>query len=119
MITVSIIRKNLVLYRVCDKRLRISLFYSPKLFKCSGCGYVFYCGAQCQSAGWAEHKHECPKLKLCGQAVDGVPDGLRMVAKLVIKIQNGGYQQRSFYAKTESRKFRDLMSRTQIPQSST
>lgn len=34
-----------------------------------------------------------------------------MIAKLVIKLQNGGYAQRSYYTKTDSRKFRDLMSR--------
>lgn len=36
---------------------------------------------------------------------------MRTMAKLVIKLQNGGYNQRSFYTKTDSRKFRDLISR--------
>lgn len=58
------------------------------------------------------HKHECAKLNLCATTTDNIPDGLRMMAKLVIKLQHGGgYDLRSYYTKTESRKFRDLMSR--------
>jgi MYND finger len=30
-------------------------------FKCSSCGKARYCGAECQRAGWKEHKHECKK----------------------------------------------------------
>lgn len=37
-----------------------------------------------------------------------------MMAKIIIKLQNGGYNQRSFYTKTEFRKFRDLMTRKNI-----
>lgn len=39
---------------------------------------------------------------------------MRMMAKLVIRVQNGGYSQRSFYSKNEFRKLRDLMTRRGI-----
>lgn len=58
---------------------------------------------------WNDHKHECKKMK--SYMTKEIPDGMRMMAKIIIKLQNGGYNQKSFYTKTDSRKFRDLMTR--------
>merc|ERR1711879_944961 len=48
--------KNLANARACRKCGN----KTEALFKCSGCGSVWYCSTQCQKSHWKEgHKHVC------------------------------------------------------------
>lgn len=84
----------------CFKRL--------KLFRCSVCHYVHYCGRDCQKLAWTEHKQECGKLKRIQPRI--VPDAALLMARVILKLKKGGDQEKSFYTKTKFRKFKDLMS---------
>lgn len=82
--------------------------FSKKLLKCSGCQYVYYCGRECQKESWPIHKIECANLRRISPRV--VPDAARLLARLIIKLRNGGDMQKGFYTPTKFRKFKDLMS---------
>lgn len=71
---------------------------------------MHYCGRSCQRDAWTIHKKECSNLKRVLPKI--VPDAARLLARIIIKLQNGGDQQRGYYTKTSFRKFKDLMSRT-------
>ncbi|XP_049821689.1 histone-lysine N-methyltransferase SMYD3 [Aethina tumida] len=83
-------------------------FKKSQLSKCSGCKYVFYCGKGCQKLGWDIHKHECRNLGKVAPRI--VPDGARLLSRLIKKIQKGGDQVREYYSETGYRMFKDLMS---------
>ncbi|XP_021205341.2 uncharacterized protein LOC101741215 [Bombyx mori] len=80
-----------------------------KLLKCSGCQFVYYCGRSCQKDAWGDHKWECPNLKRVAPKV--IPDGARMLAKIINRLNRGdGHSFRSFYSATSFRMWKDLMS---------
>ncbi|XP_059611388.1 histone-lysine N-methyltransferase SMYD3 isoform X2 [Phlebotomus argentipes] len=83
-------------------------FASEKVFRCSGCNYVYYCNRNCQTEAWALHKVECPFLKKIAPRI--VPDAARVLARIILKLQRGGDLEKGFYTETCFRKFRDLMS---------
>ncbi|XP_032677020.1 histone-lysine N-methyltransferase SMYD3 isoform X2 [Odontomachus brunneus] len=87
----------------CDNCLK-----SGKLSKCSGCQYVYYCDRNCQKESWLIHKTECTNLKKISPRV--VPDAARLMARIIIKLNQGGADEVSYYSKTNFRKFKDLMS---------
>ncbi|KAK0175816.1 hypothetical protein PV328_000018 [Microctonus aethiopoides] len=79
-----------------------------KLSRCSGCQYVYYCSRNCQKLSWTIHKIECPNIKRVHPRI--VPDAARMMARIIIKLHNGGATERGFYTPTEYRTFNDMMS---------
>ncbi|XP_015599197.1 histone-lysine N-methyltransferase SMYD3 isoform X2 [Cephus cinctus] len=87
----------------CDNCLK-----SGKLSKCSGCQYVYYCDRTCQRESWSVHKSECPNLKRISPRV--LPDAARLMARIIVKLKNGGADEVGYYTETNYRKFKDLMS---------
>lgn len=85
------------------------IYYSGKLSKCSGCQYVYYCDRNCQRESWPIHKTECANLKRISPKV--VPDAARLMARVIIKLNQGGADEVGYYSETNFRKFKDLMSR--------
>ncbi|CAB3221678.1 unnamed protein product [Arctia plantaginis] len=80
-----------------------------KVLKCSGCQYVHYCGRACQRDAWIDHKWECANFKRITPKI--LPDGARMLAKIINRLQRGdGHSFRSFYSGTSFRMWKDLMS---------
>ncbi|KAL7303539.1 hypothetical protein TKK_0003702 [Trichogramma kaykai] len=79
-----------------------------KLLKCSGCQYVSYCDRLCQKESWKIHKAECPNLKRVLPKI--VPDAARLLARIVIKLQQGGADEKDSYGNNMYRRFKDLMS---------
>lgn len=80
---------------------------SGKLMKCGGCEHSHYCGVLCQRDAWAEHKYECLCMKKIAPRM--IPDAARMMAKMIWKLQYGGYLTKFYYSRNGFRKFIDLM----------
>ncbi|XP_017789318.1 PREDICTED: histone-lysine N-methyltransferase SMYD3 [Habropoda laboriosa] len=87
----------------CDHCLQ-----SGKLFRCSGCQYVYYCNRSCQQSSWSTHRKECANLKRISPKV--IPDMARLMARIIIKLNQGGGEEIGYYSNTSYRKFKDLMS---------
>nr|XP_012152302.1 PREDICTED: histone-lysine N-methyltransferase SMYD3 isoform X1 [Megachile rotundata]XP_012152303.1 PREDICTED: histone-lysine N-methyltransferase SMYD3 isoform X1 [Megachile rotundata] len=87
----------------CDHCLQ-----SGKLFRCSACQYVYYCNRSCQQGSWPTHNTECVNLKRVSPKV--VPDMARLMARIIIKLSQGGDDEVEYYTKTKFRRFKDLMS---------
>ncbi|XP_025986456.1 histone-lysine N-methyltransferase SMYD3 [Solenopsis invicta] len=79
-----------------------------KLLKCSSCQYVYYCNRNCQKQSWRIHKRECVCLKKILPVI--LPDSVRLVARIIIKLKQGGADEMDYYTKENYRKFTDLMS---------
>ncbi|CAH0722239.1 unnamed protein product, partial [Brenthis ino] len=80
-----------------------------KVLKCSGCQFVHYCGKVCQRDAWSDHKWECANLKRVSPKI--IPDGARMLAKIINRIQRSdGASYKAFYSATSFRMWKDLMS---------
>lgn len=61
---------------------------------------------------WKTHKIECKFLKEQQNDVHVLyPEIVRLILKLVVKLDNGGDSIKSYYAENYYRKFEDLMSR--------
>ncbi|XP_011636441.1 histone-lysine N-methyltransferase SMYD3 isoform X2 [Pogonomyrmex barbatus] len=81
---------------------------SGKLSKCSGCQYVYYCDRKCQKESWPIHKAECPRLKKIFPRE--MPDAARLMARIILKLNQGGANEMGYYSEKNFRKFKDLMS---------
>ncbi|OAD56993.1 SET and MYND domain-containing protein 3, partial [Eufriesea mexicana] len=88
---------------VCDY-----CFKSGKLLRCCGCQYVYYCNQTCQKRSWRIHGKECANLKRISPKI--VPDFVRLMARIIIKLNQGGSEEIEYYDKTNFRRFKDLMS---------
>lgn len=77
------------------------------LQRCSGCRQEHYCGRECQAAAWKMHRLECLRLKRVSPKV--VPDTARLIAKIILKLQNAGDNMAEEISPNYSRKFKDLM----------
>ncbi|XP_055307326.1 histone-lysine N-methyltransferase SMYD3 isoform X2 [Sitodiplosis mosellana] len=86
--------------------------FRGKVLKCSGCQYVYYCGRECQTNAWKIHKAECPCLKRAADKI--VPDAARVMARIILKLNDGGDAEKGYYTEKFYRKFKDLMSRVSI-----
>ncbi|XP_067215215.1 histone-lysine N-methyltransferase SMYD3 isoform X2 [Linepithema humile] len=89
----------------CDNCLK-----SGKLLKCSSCQYVYYCDRSCQKESWPIHKVECPRLKKVVAQWKIMPDAARLMARIILKLKQGGANEVDYYTETNFRKFKDLMS---------
>ncbi|WKY16932.1 hypothetical protein Q1695_001499 [Nippostrongylus brasiliensis] len=50
--------------------------------RCLGCGFALFCGKECQSLGWKDHKAECKGLRKTKQ----IPDiETRMLGRIVLR----------------------------------
>ncbi|XP_018051655.1 PREDICTED: histone-lysine N-methyltransferase SMYD3 isoform X1 [Atta colombica] len=87
----------------CDHCLR-----SGKLLKCSSCQYVYYCDRNCQKESWPIHKTECTRLKKVSPKV--LPDAARLMARIILKLNQGGAEEVGYYTEKNFRRFKDLMS---------
>ncbi|XP_043795261.1 histone-lysine N-methyltransferase SMYD3 isoform X1 [Apis laboriosa] len=83
-------------------------FKSGKLFRCSVCKCIYYCNQSCQQMSWTIHSKECASLKRFSSKV--IPDVARLMARIIIKLNQGGGEEIGYYSKTKYRKFKDLMS---------
>ncbi|CAL7947993.1 unnamed protein product [Xylocopa violacea] len=83
-------------------------FKSGKIFRCSGCRYVYYCNRTCQQNSWPVHSKECQNLKRISPKV--IPDVARLMARIIVKLNQGGGEEVGYYSETNYRKFKDLMS---------
>lgn len=82
------------------------------MLKCSGCNYVYYCNRECQTNAWKIHKVECVCLKRAAGKI--VPDAARVMARIILKLNDGGDAEKGYYTEKFYRKFKDLMSRKKI-----
>ncbi|CAG4926951.1 unnamed protein product [Colias eurytheme] len=88
----------------CDNCLQ-----NCRVLKCSGCQFVYYCGKSCQRDAWSDHKWECANFKRVAPKI--VPDGARMLAKIINRLKRGdGNSYKAFYTPTSFRMWKDLMS---------
>ncbi|XP_012523348.1 histone-lysine N-methyltransferase SMYD3 [Monomorium pharaonis] len=90
----------------CDNCLK-----SEKLLRCTGCQYVYYCDRNCQKKSWPIHKAECVHLKKIlsqGLLIKNI-DEIRLVARIIIKLNQGGADEIDYYNEKKL-KFKDLMS---------
>lgn len=87
-------------------------FSSGKLQKCGSCRYVYYCNRSCQREAWRNHKLECPCLLKVSPRI--VPDAARMLSRIILKLNNGGEYEKSYYTDKLFRRFKDLMSRKNL-----
>ncbi|KAJ8680868.1 hypothetical protein QAD02_016655 [Eretmocerus hayati] len=97
--------KSYYRYTHCDHCLKTN---GGKLLKCSGCQYSHYCDRLCQKQSWVIHKSECMNLKRILPRV--IPDAARLMARIVVKLEKGGAEEKEYYDKYCFRKFKDLMS---------
>jgi SET and MYND domain-containing protein len=89
--------------------LILNHWFRSKLRRCSGCQYVYYCDRSCQKKSWNIHKFECANLKKILPKT--LPDTTRLIARIIVKLQKGGGEEKEYYTKNLYRKFKDLMSR--------
>ncbi|XP_057370124.1 histone-lysine N-methyltransferase SMYD3-like [Daphnia carinata] len=90
--------------QLCDFCLKAN----SSLRKCCGCMIVSYCGRVCQREGWKDHKMECKNLL---KVKPNIPtDSVRLMARLIIKLQRGGDMESEHITTVWSRKFKDLLS---------
>eukprot|EP00094_Tigriopus_californicus_P011751 TCALIF_11354-PA protein Name:"Similar to SMYD3 Histone-lysine N-methyltransferase SMYD3 (Homo sapiens)" AED:0.01 eAED:0.01 QI:0/1/0.5/1/1/1/2/151/458 len=88
---------------VCDSCLRRS---TSALLKCASCKHVRYCDKRCQRNGWTDHKHECQYIAKIQPRVP--PDTIRLIARIVIKLRNGGAKIQGQLPDGQKRTFFDL-----------
>ena len=87
----------------------VFLFHRKEsLHRCSGCLFVWYCDRFCQRQAWVDHKGECKNLTRVKPKFP--PDAVRLIARIVLKLQRGGDNEEGHVSSTRSRKFKDLMS---------
>lgn len=55
------------------------------------------------------HKHECAYLGKILPKI--VPDAARVIARILLKLNGDGAEQKGFYTEQDYRKFKDLMPR--------
>lgn len=79
------------------------------MLKCSGCQYVYYCNRECQKQAWPIHKAECVCLRRANGKI--IPDAARTMARIILKLNDGGDTEKGYYTEKFYRKFKDLMSR--------
>lgn len=84
---------------------------TKSLFPCKGCGFNFYCSGACVQESWDfVHKYECANLKRCrAKEGEAVPNYVRLLARIILRLKNGGEKHEEKYCNNRGRKFKDLM----------
>ncbi|XP_045113983.1 N-lysine methyltransferase SMYD2-A-like isoform X2 [Portunus trituberculatus] len=75
---------------------------------CPECRVVWYCGDKCREEGHAWHRLECPALKRRQHNLP--PNYVRLLARVILRLRNGGDKIVEKFTEREGRRFRDLMS---------
>ncbi|XP_043237510.1 histone-lysine N-methyltransferase SMYD3-like isoform X1 [Amphibalanus amphitrite] len=79
------------------------------LHRCSGCQVMYFCDRECQKRAWSEfHRSECARLKKVSPRLP--PDTALLLARLIVKLRNGGDRISDRITDTRHRSFKDLMS---------
>uniref|UniRef100_UPI00358EEA8A histone-lysine N-methyltransferase SMYD3-like n=1 Tax=Myxine glutinosa TaxID=7769 RepID=UPI00358EEA8A len=66
---------------VCDSCL---IRKDKGLLRCSKCKCAFYCDSSCQRSHWANHKRECPLLRVSATFPE---DAVRLTANVILKLE--------------------------------
>ncbi|XP_071548580.1 histone-lysine N-methyltransferase SMYD3-like isoform X3 [Panulirus ornatus] len=91
--------------RYCDNCL--TTFKEALLRPCSVCRVTWYCSRECRDLSWHLHRWECPYLK---RRFSSPPqDFVRLMARIIFKLRDGGDKIVEKYSEREGRRFRDLM----------
>ncbi|XP_066956830.1 LOW QUALITY PROTEIN: histone-lysine N-methyltransferase SMYD3-like [Macrobrachium rosenbergii] len=81
---------------------------TKKLLKpCKGCRISWYCSESCAKSGWEIHRFECHRLQRLDPNIP--PSFVRLLARIIFKLNNGGDKIIEKYSEKEGRRFRDLM----------
>ncbi|XP_063883554.1 uncharacterized protein LOC135112725 [Scylla paramamosain] len=75
---------------------------------CPECRVIWYCSEKCQEKGLAWHRLECPALKRKQHNLP--PNYVRLLARVILRLRNGGDKYVEKFTEREGRRFRDLMS---------
>ncbi|XP_042871172.1 histone-lysine N-methyltransferase SMYD3-like [Penaeus japonicus] len=78
------------------------------LHPCRSCRVPWYCSDDCKRLASDLHAHECPHLKRITPTVP--PDFVRLVARVIFRLKDGGEKVVEKYSEKEGRRFKDLMS---------
>ncbi|XP_069983867.1 histone-lysine N-methyltransferase SMYD3 isoform X2 [Penaeus vannamei] len=89
----------------CDQCLASS--QKKALFTCPKCQFLRYCSKDCERKASDIHRFECPALKR--MAPDYPSESVRLLARLIFILRNGGEKKVEKFSEKEGRKFRDLM----------
>ena len=93
----------------CDFCLSPDSLSSMSFQKCSGCKFVYYCSVTCQRKAWKSyHRQECLYLRKVMPKYP--PDTCRLIARIVLKLRQGGMREAADLPNGEQRYFDDLMS---------
>ncbi|KAG0726672.1 Histone-lysine N-methyltransferase SMYD3 [Chionoecetes opilio] len=77
------------------------------LHPCGECWVVWYCSKECRQASHAWHRHECFLLK---RRKNNLPNSfVRLLARVIFKLREGGDRHVERYCAKGARRFRDLM----------
>nr|XP_053626384.1 LOW QUALITY PROTEIN: uncharacterized protein LOC128684235 [Cherax quadricarinatus] len=77
------------------------------LSRCQGCRTLWYCSDQCQREDWALHSFECHNLRRLSPYVP--QDFVRLMARVIMRLRDGGDKIVEMYSEREGRRFRNLM----------
>ena len=105
---VSVVNSSMV-NSICDFCFQTSDNNDNNGFKkCSGCKRVYYCSVHCQRQSWnSGHREECQYLR----KVKKYPtDTVRLLARIVLKLKQGGLREFVSLPNGQQRYFDDLMS---------
>ncbi|XP_047481378.1 histone-lysine N-methyltransferase SMYD3-like isoform X1 [Penaeus chinensis] len=89
----------------CDQCLASS--QKKALYTCPNCQFLRYCSKDCERKASDIHRFECPALKR--MAPDYPTESVRLLARLIFILRNGGEKKVEKFSEKEGRKFRDLM----------
>ncbi|KAG7158937.1 histone-lysine N-methyltransferase ASHR1-like isoform X2 [Homarus americanus] len=74
---------------------------------CQGCRKNWYCSDECERLSWPIHRYECDNLKRLDPYTP--PDFVRLMARVILRLRDGGDKIVEKYSQREGRRFRDLM----------
>ncbi len=78
------------------------------LKKCSGCKVVYYCQVSCQKKAWMTyHRQECSYLSKVAPKIP--TDTVRLMARIIFKLRQGGMRECAELPDGRQRYFEDLM----------
>ena len=98
---------NQCLSIVCDYCMKSTNDEKITLKKCSKCKVNYYCGQNCQKNAWVNyHREECSYLSMA----PSVPCIVRMIGRVVLKLNKGGSKEFATLPNGKKRYFQDLMS---------
>nr|XP_045584411.1 histone-lysine N-methyltransferase ASHR1-like isoform X2 [Procambarus clarkii] len=74
---------------------------------CTECRTLWYCTPECKQADWHHHRFECPNLSRLQPNLPS--DFVRLMARVIMWLRDGGDKVVEKYSERQGRRFRDLM----------